>query len=48
MDRETHIVTLPVAYQAVYDVFGNPIEAEGASGKELEVTLAPLFIEWID
>jgi hypothetical protein len=48
IDQEPHKIKLPVAYQAAYDVFGNPVADTGLSNKELEVSIAPVFIEWVD
>lgn len=48
LDRQAHSISLPVAYQAVYDVFGNSIELTASSYKELQITAAPVYVEWID
>jgi hypothetical protein len=48
LDQETHQITLPVAYQAAFDVFGEPVVDDGLSSKEVEVSIAPVFIEWVD
>lgn len=48
LDQESHKITLPVAYQAAYDVFGNPVADDSLSSKELEVSISPVFIEWVD
>ena len=48
LGQQSHRIALPVAYQAAYDVFGDPIASDGLSKKELDISIAPVFIEWID
>jgi hypothetical protein len=44
LDGENHTVDLPTPPSAVYDVYGAVQEAN----QQVEVTLAPLYIEWVE
>lgn len=43
LDEESHPVMLQELPEAMYDVFGNPIQA---NNQQIEVTLAPVYIQW--